>query len=111
VAPDLTISSNVAGSASGPVTLRFKFSADVAVFPSGSLPFTMTGAKTVANSFAKLSASEFTTVIQSNVNGTGMIGITVPVGAFSDSTGRASNTKSYPFSRAWQYGFFFVKTP
>ncbi len=101
VAPDLTVSSNVAGSASGPVILRFKFSADVAVFPSGSLPFSMTGAKLVPNSFTRLSASEFTTVIQPNVNSTGTIEITVPVGAFSDSTGRVSSTKSYPFSQAY----------
>ena len=101
VAPELTISSNVAGTASGPVTLRFKFSADVAAFPSGSLPFTMVGAKQVANSFTKLSASEFTTVIQPDVNRAGMIDITVPAGAFSDATGRASNTKSYPFSQSY----------
>ena len=101
VAPELTISSNVAGTASGPVTLRFKFSADVAAFPSGSLPFTMLGAKQVANSFTKVSASEFTTVIQPNVNSAGTIDIVVTAGAFSDSTGRASNTKSYPFSQAY----------
>ena len=101
VAPDLTVSSNVAGSASGPVTLRFKFTADVGAFPSGSLPFSMTGAKLVPSSFTRLSASEFTTVIQPNVNSTGTIEITVPVGAFSDSTGRVSNTKSYRFSQAY----------
>jgi hypothetical protein len=101
VAPELIISSNVAGTASGPVTLRFKFSADVAAFPSGSLPFAMAGAKLVANSFVKVSASEFTTVIQPNVNNAGTIDIVVPAGAFSDSTGRASNTKSYPFTQAY----------
>lgn len=101
VAPQLTISSNVAGTASGPVTLRFKFSADVAAFPSGSLPFAMSGAKQIAGSFSKVSSSEFTTVVQPDVNSVGSISITVPPGAFSDSTGRAPSTQSYPFSQSY----------
>ena len=100
-APQLTISSNVAGTASGPVTLRFKFSADVAAFPSGSLPFAMSGARQIAGSFLKVSPSEFTTVVQPDVNKVGSISITVPAGAFSDSSGQAPSTQSYTFSQPY----------
>ena len=101
MAPQLTISSNVAGTASGPVTLRFKFSADVAAFPSGSLPFAMSGARQIAGSFAKVSPSEFTTVVQPDVSKVGSISITVPAGAFSDSSGQAPSTQSYTFSQPY----------
>lgn len=101
MAPQLTISSNVAGTASGPVTLRFKFSADVAAFASGSLPFAMSGARQIAGSFAKVSPNEFTTVVQPDVNKVGSISITVPAGAFSDSSGQAPSTQSYTFSQPY----------
>jgi hypothetical protein len=57
VAPTLEISSNVPDVAEGRVTVRFEFSSEPAAFASGALPFTMSGGKTVAGSFSKVSAT------------------------------------------------------
>jgi hypothetical protein len=100
-APTLDISSNISGTASGPVTVRFVFSADVASFASGSLPFALRGGSQSPGSFTALSAREFTAAIIPNTNTTGAIELSVPPGAFADSTTRASNTQAYTFSQSF----------
>ncbi len=100
-APTLEISSNISGIASGPVTIHFQFSAGVAPFPSGSLPFTLRGGRQVPGSFTSLSAREFTVIITPNANTSGAIELSVPPGAFSDATGRVSNTSAYNFAQAF----------
>lgn len=101
IAPTLDISSNISGTASGPVTVRFLFGADVASFASGSLPFALRGGRQSPGSFTALSAREFTTVIIPNANTTGAIELSVPPGAFADSTTLASNTQAYTFSQSF----------
>ena len=101
MAPVLEISSNVPDVAEGRVTVRFEFSSAPAAFASGSLPFAMTGGKTVAGTFTKVSATLFTVQIDPNVNTQGVIQITVPAGAFFDETGQASNTTAYSFAQRY----------
>ena len=100
-APTLEISSDISGVASGPLTVRFEFSADVAPFPSGSLPFTLRGGRQVPGSFTSLSGREFTVIITPNANASGAIELSVPTGAFSDASGRVSNTSAYNFAQAF----------
>jgi hypothetical protein len=99
VAPTLEISSNVPDVAEGRVTVRFEFSSEPAAFASGALPFTMSGGKTVAGSFSKVSATLYTVQIDPNANTQGVIQITVPAGAFTDVTGKAGNTTAYAFAQ------------
>ena len=101
VAPLLEISSNVPDVAEGRVTLRFEFSSEPRAFPATGLPFAMTGGKTVAGSFTRVTATLYTVQIDPNVNSQGVIQITVPVGAFADSTGQASNTSAYSFAQRY----------
>ena len=82
-------------------TVRFEFSAPVAAFPSGSLPFALQGGKQVAGSFKSLSATVFTVDIEPNSQSTGTLLLTVPAGAFADATGQASNTVPYSFAQAY----------
>ena len=101
VAPALTISSSAGALAGSVFTVRFEFSAPVAAFPSGSLPFALQGGKQVAGSFKSVSATVFTVDIEPNSQSTGTLLLTVPVGAFADATGKASNTVPYPFTQAY----------
>lgn len=101
VAPSLDIASNVPDVAEGRVTLRFEFSSEPAAFASGSLPFAMTGGKTVAGSFTKVTPTVYTVQIDPNANTLGVIQITVPAGAFFDVTGKVSNTTAYSFAQRY----------
>ena len=101
VAPTLTITSSAGALAGSVFTVRFEFSAPVAAFPSGSLPFALQGGKQVAGSFKSLSATVFTVDIEPNSQSTGTLLLTVPAGAFADATGKASNTVPYSFSQAY----------
>lgn len=101
MAPVLEISSNVPDVAEGRVTVRFEFSSAPASFASGSLPFAMTGGRTVAGSFTKVSATLYTVQVDPNVNTLGVIQITVPAGAFFDETGKVSNTTAYSFAQRY----------
>jgi hypothetical protein len=101
VAPMLDIASNVPDVAEGRVTLRFEFSSEPAAFASGSLPFAMTGGKTVAGSFTKVTPTLYTVQIDPNANTLGVIQITVPAGAFFDVTGKVSNTTAYSFAQRY----------
>lgn len=101
VAPTLTITSSAGALAGSVFTVRFEFSAPVAAFPSGSLPFALQGGKQVAGSFKSVSATVFTVDIEPNSQSTGTLLLTVPVGAFADATGKASNTVPYPFTQAY----------
>ena len=101
VAPTLEISSNVPDVAEGRVTIRFEFSSEPRPFPSTGLAFAMSGGKTVAGSFTKLSPTLYTVQIDPNVHTLGVIQMTVPVGAFSDVTGQASNATAYSFAQRY----------
>lgn len=100
-APSLEILSNVPGTATGNVTLRFRFSADVAAFASGTLPFALSGGSQVSGSFTKVSAREYTVVIAPNTNSTGVIELTVPAGAFFDASNTNASTTAYRFSQPY----------
>lgn len=101
VAPTLTISSSAGVLAGSVFTVRFEFSAAVAAFPTGSLAFSLQGGRQVAGSFKSLSATVFTVDIEPNPQSSGSVLLTVPVGAFADATGKASNTVSYSFAQAY----------
>jgi hypothetical protein len=61
----------------------------------------MTGGKTVAGSFTKISSTLYTVQIDPNANTAGVIQITVPAGAFSELTGQVSNTTAYSFAQRY----------
>ena len=101
VAPTLTISSSAGALAGAAFTVRFEFSAAVAAFPSGSLPFALQGGRQVAGSFKALSATVFTVGIEPNAQSNGNVLLSVPAGAFADATGKASNTVAYTLTQAY----------
>jgi hypothetical protein len=101
VAPTLTISSSAGALAAAAFTVRFEFSAPVAAFPSGSLPFALQGGRQVAGSFKALSATVFTVGIEPNAQSNGNVLLSVPAGAFADATGKASNTVAYTLTQAY----------
>lgn len=101
VAPLLEISSNVPDVAEGRVTVRFEFTTEPRAFPATGLAFAMSGGKTVAGSFTKVSPTLYTVQIDPNPNTQGVIQITVPAGAFFDLTGQASNTSAYAFAQRY----------
>jgi hypothetical protein len=101
VAPTLTISSSAGALAGAAFTVRFEFSAPVAGFPSGSLPFALQGGRQVAGSFKARSATVFTVGIEPNAQSNGNVLLSVPAGAFADATGKASNTVAYTLTQAY----------
>ncbi len=101
VAPTLIISSSAGALAGGAFTVRFEFSAPVAAFPSGSLPFALQGGRQLAGSFKALSATVFTVGIEPNAQSNGNVLLSVPAGAFADATGKASNTVAYTLTQAY----------
>lgn len=101
VAPTLTVTSNAGEVAGGVFTVRFEFSAAVAAFPTGVLVFALQGGRQVAGSFKSLSATVFTVDIEPNAQAAGTLLLTVPAGAFSDATGKASNTVPYSLAQAY----------
>lgn len=55
----------------------------------------------MAGSFKSVSTSVFTVDIEPNAQSSGSLLLTVPIGAFSDVTGKASNTVPYYFGQAY----------
>jgi hypothetical protein len=101
VAPTLTISTNAGSTVGAVFTVRFEFSAPVAAFPSGSLPFALQGGRVVAGSFQSLSATVFTVDIAPNSQSAGTVLLSLPAGAFADATGQSTNAVAYNFSQAF----------
>jgi len=100
VPPSLTITDNVAGTATGPITYTFTFSEPVTGFTADDI--TVTGA--AKGAFATVNASTYTLVVNPPANATGTIGVSVPAGAATDLSGNASlgpvNAAAQPFDTA-----------
>jgi len=101
VAPTLVMSSSAGALAGTVFTVRFEFSAPVAPFPAGSLPFAVQGGSQVAGSFKMLSATVYEVDIQPNSQSAGTLVLTVPPGAYADVTGQAGNTVALTLSQAY----------
>ena len=99
-APTLIIRSDVTGEVRGNVNVQFFFSAP-ALFTGGQpeLGFSLSGASKVPGSFKQLSSDTWQVTLTPSANQQGMIDLRVPPGAFTDSTGAASNTAAYEYAQ------------
>jgi len=100
-APTALISSDVAGTATGPVTLQFAFNEDVGTsFTADDV--TVTGA-TKAASVVKNNAdpTKYTLVVTPTAGASGNITVAIAAGAFSDIAGNANTAAPSQFSQAF----------
>lgn len=97
-APTLDIRSTLNGEAKGPFTVTFFFS-DTVLLPASGLAFSLTEASVVAGTFTKVDSRTYTVQIKPSENRQGLIDLRVPVGAFQDAMGMASNKVAYDFSQ------------
>lgn len=109
-APSLLIRSDVTGEVRGNVNVQFFFSAPVLFSGSQTeLTFTVSGASKVAGSFKQLSPDTWQVTLAPAANQQGMIDLRVPAGAFTDSTGSASNTMAYEYAQPFNTVAPFAK--
>jgi large repetitive protein len=99
VAPTLEIGSDVPGTATGPVTLSFEFSAAVSGFAANRI--LISGGFLNGAGLTQLSDTRYSLVVTPTPGKVGVIEVTVPAGAFKDSTGVAASTRAYGFSQGY----------
>ena len=97
--PTLDIRSGLDGAATGPFSISFIFSNDVAGFSQSS--FTVLRGTVAPGSFKQLSAREFSATIAPFDNATGAVLLRVNVGAFSTVGSLVTNAVAYEFSKAF----------
>ncbi|MEI6027629.1 MAG: Ig-like domain-containing protein [Betaproteobacteria bacterium] len=98
-APTAQISSNVAGTATGPVTLTFTFSEDVGTsFTADDV--TLTGG-TKAAAVTKVNATTYTLVATPTAGASGNMTAAIAASAFSDAVGNANTAAPVQFSQAY----------
>lgn len=97
-APTLLIRSEVTGEVRADFRVQFFFSAPV-TFPSGTLPFSLSGASVVSGSFGAISADTYQVTLRPDPNRQGLVDLRVPAGAYADASGRATNAVSYEFAQ------------
>lgn len=100
VAPSLDIRSDVAGEARAAFTVTFYFGAPVHL-PTGVVPFALTGASVVKDSFHQVNDRTYAVRLEPRDNARGLADLRVPAGAFLDATGLVSNTVAYEFAQPY----------
>ena len=98
-APTAQISSNVAGTATGPVTLTFTFSEDVGTSFTAE-DVSLTGG-TKAAAVTKVNATTYTLVVTPAAGASGNLTAAIAAGAFSDTVGNANTAAPAQFSQAY----------
>ena len=98
-APTALISSSVAGTATGPVTLTFTFSEDVGTSFTAE-DVTLTGG-TKAAAVSKLNSTTYTLVVTPAAGASGNLTAAIAAGAFSDTVGNANIAAPAQFSQAY----------
>lgn len=101
-APSLLIRSDSTGEVRGNFNVQFFFSVPVNFASStGVLPFSLSGASVVANSFKQLTSDTWQVTLTPDANKQGIVDLRVPPGAFSDPANGLSNTLSYEFAQPY----------
>ena len=97
--PTLEISSSTPDTAGGPFTLYLHFSALVTFNgQSGTLPFAVSGGK-VSGALSQISPTLYAQSFIPNANAQGAVEVKLGPGAFSDASGRVSNSVNYSYSQ------------
>lgn len=99
VAPALTISSDAPGTATGPFTLSFSFSAKVSEFATNRI--LVGGGFLNGATLTRVGDTLYTLVVTPTPNRVGVAEVTVQAGAFKDATGAAASTRAYSFSQPY----------
>lgn len=97
-APALLIRSAATGEVRGAFDVQFFFSAPVG-FPSGRLPFSLSGGSEVPGSLSPLTSDTWQVRLTPNPNQEGLVELEVPAGAFTDAAGGPSNGVAYAFAQ------------
>jgi len=98
--PTLAITSDVTGVASAPFKLTFTFSSDVTISsPGGVLPFATKRGNLIEGSFTKVSATTYVAGILPHDGQTADFELTVPPGAYKNTSGTAASAVSYTFKQ------------
>jgi Bacterial Ig-like domain len=98
-APTAQISSNAAGTATGPVILTFTFSEDVGTSFTAE-DVTLTGG-TKAAAVTKVNATTYTLVATPTAGASGNLTVAIAASAFSDIAGNANTAAPAQFSQAY----------
>lgn len=98
-APTAQISSDVAGTATGPVTLTFTFNEDVGTSFSAD-DVTLTGG-TKAAAVTKVNATTYTLLATPTAGTSGNMTAAIAAGAFTDGAGNANTAAPAQFSQAY----------
>jgi hypothetical protein len=96
-APALAITSDAPGTATGPFTVRFSFSAAVSNFASNRI--LISGGFLNGASLVKVSDTLYTLVVTPTPNQQGAAEITVQAGGFKDASGVTASPRAYGFSQ------------
>lgn len=109
-APTLLIRSEATGEVRGNFNVQFFFSAPVNFSASnGVLPFSLTGASTVANSFKQLTNDTWQVTLAPDANKQGLVDLRVPPSAFTDPASGLSNPVAYEFAQPFNTLVPFAK--
>ena len=98
-APTLEIGSDVPGTATGPFTLSFSFSAAVSGFATNRI--LISGGFLNGAALTQVGTSRYTLVVTPTPGKVGAVEVTVPAGAFRDSTGATASARAYGFSQGY----------
>jgi hypothetical protein len=98
VAPTLTITDNVAGTATGPVTYTFQFAEPVTGFTQGDI--TVAGAAATVSGFTAVDADTYTAIVTPPA-GSGSFTVSVAAGTVQDVAGNASTAAASSGSQAF----------
>lgn len=96
-APTLVITTDAPGTATGPFTVRFSFSAAVSSFASNRI--LISGGFLNGASLSKVSDTVYTLVVTPTPGVLGAAEITVQAGGFKDSSGATASPRAYGFSQ------------
>lgn len=97
--PTLEISSSTPDTAGGAFTLYLRFSALVSFNgQGGTLPFAVSGGK-VSGALSQISPTLYAQAFIPNANAQGAVEVKLGPGAFSDASGRVSNSVNYSYSQ------------
>ncbi|MFT3801760.1 MAG: Ig-like domain-containing protein [Burkholderiaceae bacterium] len=94
--PTVTITDNVTGTATGPVTFTFTFSKPVAGFDASDV--SVNGG--TAGSFTQVDSTHYTLVV-TPTGSTGTVAVSVAAGTFTDDSGSVANTAGATASQAY----------
>jgi hypothetical protein len=97
--PTLEISSSTPDTAGGVFTLYLRFSALVSFNgQGGTLPFAVSGGK-LSGALSQISPTLYAQAFTPNANAQGAVEVKLAPGAFSEASGRVSNSVSYSYSQ------------